>query len=288
MIRRMILNIDFQVYQEFEKILSANIDIDARDEARQIIDFVTLNGSFDRSQAMEIINQRLNGVPLAQILNRTNFMGLDLYFENGVFVVRPETELLGWSAVKRLRNILTDTPEVEELKLVDIGCGSGNLTCGIANSIPELKVFAVDILESCISLTFKNVDRHGFNSRVSILKGDLFQPLQIYGLENSVDVVISNPPYISTSRLKGDRAYLLSHEPVEAFDGGPFGISMVQRLIKESVKYLKTGGFLLFEFGIGQDKQIQILFERAGGYDLIEFESNNAGEKRVAVARKGT
>jgi len=283
----MILNTDFHVFQEFEKILSTNNDIDARDEARQIIDFVTLNGFFDRSKGMEIINKRLNGVPLAQMINRTNFMGLDLYFENGVFVVRSETELLGWSAVKRLRSILNDMPERKELKLVDIGCGSGNLTCGIANEIMKLKVFAVDVLETCISLTSKNVERHGLNSRVSIFKGDLFEPLQTCGLDNSVDIIVSNPPYISTSRLKGDRAYLISHEPIEAFDGGPFGISMVQRLIKESIQYLKPGGFLLFEFGLGQDKQIQKLFERAGGYDLIEFEANSAGEKRVAVARKG-
>jgi len=166
------------------------------------------------------------------------------------------------------------------------GCGSGNLTCGISHALAGLRVHAIDVLESCVQLTTRNAARCGVADRVLVARGDLFSPLEGRNLEQSLDAVICNPPYIASSRLKGDRAYLVAYEPREAFDGGPFGFAMQQRLIKESLRFLKPGGGLLFEFGAGQHGQVQGLIRRAGGYARIDLKTDEAGVARVVVAQK--
>jgi release factor glutamine methyltransferase len=160
------------------------------------------------------------------------------------------------------------------------------LTCGISHALPALRVHSVDILQSCVDLTKRNIARCGVAGRVTVSQGDLFFPLKDRGLEASIDAVICNPPYIASSRLKNDRAYLIAYEPREAFDGGPFGFSLHQRLIKESLVFLKPGGNLLFEFGAGQDKQVSGLINRAGGYDRIDFTCDANGIRRVVIAQK--
>lgn len=274
-----------QILKELKQLISKIPNSDPEYETQLIIEHISANGIINRDQALEIIQQRKSGIPLSIILKQAKFMDLDLFFENGVFVIRPETELLGWSAVKKLKEIINNHYN-NELLLIDVGCGSGNLTCGISKAVPEVTIYAIDILDKCIELTRKNIELHGIDSRVHLKKGDLFQPLANKGLEGKIDVIIMNPPYIASNRLKDDRSFLIEHEPIEAFDGGPFGITIVQRLIKESLVFLKSGGYLLFEFGVGQDKQIQKLFERAGGYRMVEFEINKAGEARVAVGEK--
>jgi len=198
--------------------------------------------------------------------------------EPGVFMVREETELLGWSAVERLKGL--PSPVV-----IDMGCGSGNLTCGLLTALPEARLYSIDLEDAPLSLTRSNVARHGLAGRVEILKGDLFAPLAGRGLEGTVAAVVMNPPYIASSRLETDRAHLLENEPRVAFDGGPYGVRVQQRLIKESVPFLAPGGFLLFEFGAGQERQVHGLFARASGYEL-ELARDEEGTARVAIARK--
>jgi release factor glutamine methyltransferase len=99
-------------------------------------------------------------------------------------------------------------------------------------------------------------------------------------------MVVANPPYISTARLAKDRATLLEREPIEAFDGGPYGISVHQRLVRDAVAVLRPGGWLLFEIGLGQERQVKLLFDRAKSYTGVEFVADAEGRPRVAVARR--
>jgi release factor glutamine methyltransferase len=126
----------------------------------------------------------------------------------------------------------------------------------------------------------------GLDGRVTVHQGDLFAGLAGAGLEGTVDVIVCNPPYISSGRLAGDRAGLLDHEPREAFDGGPYGLSIHQRVVKEALPFLKPGGWLLFEIGLGQERQVKLLFERTRAYQDLRMVANAAGEVRVVGARK--
>jgi release factor glutamine methyltransferase len=228
-----------------------------------------------------MVAKRMQGVPLMQITGRVDFMGLELLFEPSVFLVRPETEIVGRLAADLLSRSATTTPV-----MVDIGCGSGNLSCGIASKVPGLRIFAVDVLSSCAELTKRNVRHCGLDDRVVVSQGDLFAPLAGFDLKQLVDIVVCNPPYISSTRLKTDRSYLLDHEPREAFDGGAYGFAVHQRLIKEAPEFLRPGGWLAFEFGAGQRRQIQSLFERSRAFDHIEFATDAQGVERAGAGRR--
>ncbi|MBK5571040.1 MAG: peptide chain release factor N(5)-glutamine methyltransferase [Ensifer sp. SSB1] len=208
------------------------------------------------------------------------FMGVELELAPDVLVPREETELLGRKAV----SILAD--RVAAATVIDMCCGSGNLALGIANDVPSARVWGADLTDSTVALARRNVDRLDTGTRVSIRQGDLFGAFEGDNLEGTVDMIVCNPPYISTGRLEGDRAHLLESEPREAFDGGPYGISIHQRLIRDAVAFLKPGGWLLFEFGEGQDRQAAALLSRIKTYEPVTFATDRNGKPRVAIVRK--
>ena len=271
-----------ELVSEIAQIIREAAEGDPADEARQIVAASGAGDDIHAERAVELARQRASGVPLANLTGKTTFMGMELDFEPGVLAARPETELLARTAVDILTRMGQECDR-HELRVVDMGCGSGNLSCAIAAMVPAVRVYASDVSETCARLTGRNVTRHRLQSQVSVTQGDLFEPLKGHDLEGTIDMVISNPPYISSGRLKGDRAFLLAHEPIEAFDGGPFGITIQQRLIRESVGFLRPGGYLLFEFGVGQHRQVAGLFDRTGLYKSVTFARNEAGEERVAM-----
>ncbi|MCU0696079.1 MAG: peptide chain release factor N(5)-glutamine methyltransferase [Myxococcaceae bacterium] len=208
------------------------------------------------------------------------FMGLELLVSRGALVPRKETELLATEAISLARQA-GPAPLV-----IDVCCGSGNLACAIAQHVPASRVLASDLTDGCFDLASKNVAHLGLSGRVSVFQGDLFAPVAAHVAPESVDVIVCNPPYISTGRLAADSRVLLENEPREAFDGGPYGLSIHQRVIKEAPALLKPGGFLLFEFGLGQERQMSALFARAKTFADLRFAANAAGAPRVAIARR--
>jgi len=208
------------------------------------------------------------------------FMGVELELAPDVLVPRLETELLGREAVARLRE------RAGPSTVVDMCCGSGNLALAIAAEIETAQIWAADLTESTVALARRNAERLLLVHRVTVRQGDLFTALEGDGLAGTVDMVVCNPPYISSARLANDSAHLLEAEPREAFDGGPYGISIQQRVIRDAVAVLKPGGWLLFEFGLGQDRQATSMIARTKAYEAPLFAHDADGAPRVAMARK--
>lgn len=203
------------------------------------------------------------------------FMDVELLVERGVLMPRAETELLGATALELLP---------EKAKVIDMCCGSGNLACAIAARRPDVRIWASDLTDACVSLARKNAAHIGAGDRVMVVQGDLFSGLK--DLEGTIDLIVCNPPYISQAKLAGERAVLLETEPREAFDGGPYGLSIHQRVVREALPFLKPGGSLLFEIGLGQERQVKMLFERTRAYEHIRTVANAAGEVRVVGATR--
>jgi release factor glutamine methyltransferase len=218
---------------------------------------------------------------VAAVLERgvTQFMGLELFVEAGALIPRVETELLGREAVRLARDA-ANAPIV-----IDVCCGAGNLACAIASCVATAHVWAADLTAPCAALARRNVDKLGLAGRVRVFQGDLFAPLTDEGLEARADLITCNPPYISTARVESEQSERFAGEPREAFDGGPYGLTIHQRVMKEAQRFLKPGGSLLFEFGLGQERQMNALFARAKAYDEVRFLHNESGAPRVAVAR---
>ncbi len=214
------------------------------------------------------------------------FLGVELLVAPGVLVPREETELLGKTAVAAAKKVADE--HGGEVTVVDMCCGSGNLACAVAVHVPGARVWASDLTPACIDLAQKNVASLGLGARVTVVQGDLFTPLAELvepALARGVDLVVCNPPYISTGKLAGESASLLEREPREAFDGGPYGLTIHQRVIKDSLAYLKDGGSLLFEMGLGQERQLRLLFDRTRAYGEIDLVADEGGRPRVAIGR---
>ena len=212
-------------------------------------------------------------------VGRQTFLGVELLVDHGSLVPREETEILGRATL----SILSDLAKTRPPRVIDMCCGSGNLACALAALVPSATVFAADLTDEAVALARRNVEHLGLSARVRVAQGDLFAALSAHALEGTIDLVVCNPPYISTQRLAKDRASLLEHEPREAFDGGPYGLSIHQRVIKEAPTYLVSGGTLAVEFGLGQDKQIMRLFDRAGAYAIPSLIADSAGAPRVCM-----
>ncbi|RWE27419.1 MAG: peptide chain release factor N(5)-glutamine methyltransferase [Mesorhizobium sp.] len=206
------------------------------------------------------------------------FMGMEMLVASGALVPRPETELLGSTALDVLHQMNLPAPRV-----VDMCCGAGNLACAIARHVPSARVWASDVTDACAELASRNVLHHGLADRVFVLRGDLFEALSALLPPATIDIVVCNPPYISEKRLEGDRSHLLALEPREAFAAGPYGIAIHMRVVKDAARYLRPGGALLFEVGLGQDRQVASLLERSWAYDNIGVVTNLAGEARVVI-----
>jgi release factor glutamine methyltransferase len=229
------------------------------------------DGHVDELRAIDVTQTLRDG--------HQTFLGIDLLCGAGALVPRPETELLGRTAIEKVR-AAGPGPRV-----IDVCCGAGNLGCAIATLVPDARVWATDLTDGCVGWTRRNVEHLRLDTRLTVRQGDLFAGFAADGLEYSIDVIVCNPPYISSGRLACDRASLLDLEPREAFDGGPYGLTIHQRVLKEALPFLKPGGWLLFEIGEGQERQIGLLFQRARAYDEIGLVQNAAGTPRVAVGR---
>lgn len=211
-----------------------------------------------------------------------SFLGVDLLVEKGVLVPREETELLGREVLAVLHALSLEEPG-RELRMIDMGCGSGNLACAAALGEPPVRIWASDATAACTHLTRANVARLRLEERVEVAQGDLFAPLADRGLEGTIDLVAMNPPYIPSHALEAALANLLEHEPRAAFDGGPYGITILTRLLQESPAFLHPGGHLLFEFGLGQAGLVQALVERNRRYSALRFAEDAQGHPRVAA-----
>lgn len=209
---------------------------------------------------------------------RTTFMGLELLVAPGALVPRPETELLGTVTIDALERMGRAAP-----RIIDMCCGTGNLACAIASRLPQAQVWACDLTDACVDVARRNVAALGLADRVAVFQGDLFEALSGQGLETNVDAIVCNPPYISDKRLDGDRSHLLEREPREAFAAGPYGLSIHMRVLKGAPGFLRPGGVLLFEVGLGQDRQVAGLFDRSGAFGKASIVANAVDEGRVVL-----
>ncbi len=267
---------------EITDILEQGAIADAASEASRIVFVAQDMAAKDMVIiARSMAERRIAGAPLAYVLGREMFMGVELIVGEGALAPREETELLGFTALEAIRSVDSSSP-----KVIDMCCGSGNLACAIAHHVPAVHVWASDLTDGCINVTRRNVKHVDVSDRVTVSQGDLFAGFAGSGLEGLIDVVVCNPPYISQGKLATDRADLLEHEPREAFDGGPYGLSIQQRVIKEALPFLRPGGTLLFEIGLGQERQVKMLFDRSKEYEDIRSIANAVGDVRAMSGRK--
>lgn len=231
-------------------------------------------------------NAAYEGVPEAYVRGVAPFMGYEFFAEPGTMYPREVSAILVNTVVDLVQSGRLAPPPGRPVHLIDQCGGSANIGCLLALKLPQARVWSTDLMPPSSALARRNVEKHHLGDRVEVATGDLFHALDGRGLEGQIDAITCSPPFISTGRLTKDRAYLLNHEPREAFDAGPYGISMHQRLAKESPAMLRPGGYLVLEYGDGQSKQVESIVNRTRAYDEVRVLTDAAGVARAICARK--
>jgi release factor glutamine methyltransferase len=231
----------------------------------------------------ELARRRLAGSPLAHLTGRQRFMGIDFVTGPEALVPRKETEILGATVLDLVRKCVGSHGAAIVL---DVCTGIGNIPISLAFYEPSATIYAGDISENAIRLASQNAVRLGLEKRITFKTGDLFEPFRIASLQNNIDIVSCNPPYISTSKLQTLPAEIIGHEPQLAFDGGPFGLKILARAVKESLWFLKPGGCLCFEVGLGQGQGMMNLMDKSRNFSSIAAAKDVHDNIRVLIAQR--
>ncbi len=232
---------------------------------------------------LDLIKQRLDNTPLAYITGRQNFMDIELLCDRRALIPRKETEILGQKALHLSFEI---AKEKQRVNIIDVCCGAGNLGLAIASHNSNAYVNATDLSQEAVELAQENISFLNLNQRVNAQQGDLLSAFETKEHLEKTDIIVCNPPYISSSNVPKMDTEISAHEPVLAFDGGAMGINLISRLIREAPKYLTKSGWLIFEVGTGQGPFISRLCERSQLYKQIEPVSDDLGKIRVISAQR--
>jgi release factor glutamine methyltransferase len=235
----------------------------------------------DFEELDRLTDLRVSGVPLGHLTGRQMFCGIELLAGPAALLPRRETEALAKAAATAAEELRRSQDSV---LMVDTCCGSGNVLFAVAHVTRGLRGIGVDLSDEALALARLNSQHFGFDDRVDFRKGDLFSP--IGDVMGGADLVTCNPPYISTAKVHEMATEISSHEPEMAFDGGPFGIRILQRLVKEAPAVLKSGGYLLFEVGLGQGDHMMARVAKHGAYASCEPILDDADQVRAIRARR--
>ncbi len=233
------------------------------------------------------ISQRLSGQPLAHLSQRQHFMGLEMLAGPQALIPRLETEQLGQVALSLLQS-------VKQAVVLDLCTGCGNLALALAHHAPQARVMGGDVCAEAIALAHRNAEHLGLSQRVAFRVGDLFEPFQDADLRGQIDLIVCNPPYISSGKIDSLPFEIHGHEPRVAFDGGPLGIKVLRRLLREAPLFLRPGGWLALEVGRGQGQSVlQCLraltsphISGASAFEPAISACDAAGDIRVVMARR--
>jgi release factor glutamine methyltransferase len=208
-----------------------------------------------------MIERRKNREPVQYIVGIQEFMGLEFIVKEGVLVPRGDTEILVEEALKLLE-------KVQNPLIVDIGCGSGAISVSIAKFKEDSHVYALDIENTPIEITNINAKRNGVNNRVEVIKSNMLEVLD-KELEGKIDAVISNPPYIKDCVIPTLMEEVKSFEPYSALSGGEDGLYFYREITKQSLKFLKKGGFIAYEIGHDQREEVISILKDNGFNGII-------------------
>jgi release factor glutamine methyltransferase len=170
-----------------------------------------------------------------------------------------------------------------DVRIADIGTGSGCLAIALARWLPTACVVATDMSAAALAIAARNVVRNGVADRVTLVRGDLLD-----ATSGPFDLIVSNPPYIPTGDMASLQPEILSYEPRIALEAGPDGLDVIRRLVPMAAERLSPGGWLIFEFGDGQAIGVREIIEAEPRLAVVAWRDDLAGIPRVVVARHTT
>ena len=219
--------------------------------------------------------KRNEGYPLQYITNSQEFMGLDFYVQEGVLIPRPDTETL----VELVINIAKEKYYNQNVKILDLGTGSGAIGISLAYYLKNSRVTAIDISDIALETTNINIEKHNL-SNIKVIKGNIFEEILS---DEKFNFVVSNPPYIEKDTIKNLQREVSYYEPKLALDGGCDGLDYYRRIAELFKGIHEKNGVLVVEIGNEQKKSVEEIFENIGLFKTIETHKDLSGNDRVVV-----
>ena len=238
-----------------------------------------------KNRLLHIQSRLKNKEPLQYILGKTEFMGLDLKVDARVLIPRPETEILVEIALKKVKNF-------PSLNILELGTGSGNIAISLAKSFSKSSITTIDISSEALDVAFVNAQRLGVLDKINFVHQDMISflnamtPLEIKNFLRGqlFDIIISNPPYIATEKLR-TLPLDVQQEPQIALDGGADGLFLIKHIIQKSGLFLTKGGFLILEIGDDQRNPVENLLREVGLFNTITFHKDYSNVDRIVSAQ---
>lgn len=250
-------------------------DVLGFDRARLFAEPRRALGDGERRAFEALLGRRGRREPLQHVRGHQEFFSREFLVDGRVLVPRPETEIL-------VETVLGATRALSSLTILDVGCGSGVIGLTLALELPQAAVFASDVSPDAVDVARENARRWGLAGRVDLRCGDLFSPYA----GRRFDIVVSNPPYVSSGELERLAPEVRDHEPRLALDGGPDGLAFHCRLAAEAGGVLDDDAALVVEIGEGQGGSVAAIFS-AAGLRVVAAQRDLAGLERVLTVRRG-
>ena len=226
-------------------------------------------------QFSEWIARRVAHEPAAYIVGHREFWGLDFIVSPAVLIPRPETELIVEEAIDMVRAAAIDT-----LRVADIGTGSGNLAVSLAHEIHGSGITATDISRDAIAIARQNAQRHDVDNRIEFVETAFLD-----GIDDVFDLIVANPPYVkATDRTALAPAVL--HEPAAALFAGEGGLDAIRGVLDAAARTLTSNGWLLMEFGFGQEEDVHSLVGQRPALRLERIRNDLQGIPRTAIIHR--
>ncbi len=245
----------------------------------QIIADREMYANQDICAAMESAVQRvLEGEPLAYVLGEWSFYGMTLYIDKNVLIPRDDTCAVTQLAIKR--GLFLD----QDPRILDLCTGSGCIGLAIAHRVKDARVTLADVSRDALAVAKKNIVRHKLSARVSCVQADAMVPAS--GFLGKFDMIVSNPPYVTTAEMEALPVSVKAHEPHLALHGGDDGLDFYRAIVKNYTPALKSGGYLCFEFGMGQGDAVCDILQK-NGYAVLERVQDFNERERAVLAQYG-
>lgn len=223
----------------------------------------------------KFILRRLNGEPVSRILGQRDFWKHSFKVSDETLDPRPDSETI-------IDAVISEFNCDEDLKILDLGTGTGCLLLSLLHEFPNARGVGVDISQGAIAVAKENAEVIGLANRVNFINSDW----QDMPLEQNFDIVISNPPYIAEGEIAGLQPEVKNFDPYTALSGGESGLECYKTIVQILPKLLKKKGKIFFEIGYNQEELVKAILAE-GGFIVLQTIADLAGHPRCTVAKWG-
>ena len=245
-----------ELYTQFDKLV-------AKDQLNRFHDLVKRAGQHE---------------PIAYLTGKTEFYSLQLEVCSDCMIPRPETELLVERSIEFLRT--RTGPQF----VCDLCTGCGCIAVAIAKNYAGAKIIATDICDAALNVAARNIERYKLKDRITLLSGDLFEPLVPHLDVDKFDLIVCNPPYVSADEYEKLEKNVKDYEPKLALFAGIDGLDVYRRIIEKADRFLKSDAALMLEIGYAQGRAVKELLEQSGAFAEIKIEKDFHDNDRIVTA----